>query len=76
MITNLKCAAEPYRRHRVSAPVDTLALSPSPSSLGSLGGNSIGDEGASALAAVLKETNITKIRCAAPPSVRFRVSAH
>ena len=48
-------------------PVDTLALSPSPSSLGSLYGNSIGDEGASALAAVLKETNITNLKCAAPP---------
>ena len=51
----------------VSAPVDTLALLPSPSSLGSLYGNSIGDEGASALAAVLKETQITHLKCAAAP---------
>ena len=74
MLKELKCVAARVFAF-VSTPVDTLALSPSPSSLGSLGGNSIGDEGASALAAVLKETNITKIRCAAPPSVRFRVSA-
>ena len=64
-------SAPPPKRSLLSAPVDTLALSPSPSSLGSLGGNSIGDEGASALAAVLKETNITKIRCAAPPVFAF-----
>ena len=45
------------------------ALSPSPSrpSLGSLYGNNIGDEGASALAAVLKETKITNLKCAAAP---------
>ena len=55
----------------VSAPVDTLALSPSPSSLGSLYGNSIGDEGASALAAVLKETKITNLKCAAAQAFAF-----
>ena len=33
--------------------------------LGSLYDNNIGDEGASALAAVLKETKITEITCAA-----------
>ena len=33
----------------------------------SLGHNQIGDEGASALAAVLKETQITKLLCAAAP---------
>ena len=31
----------------------------------SLRGNGIGDEGASALAAVLKETRISKLKCAA-----------
>ena len=36
----------------------------------------IGDKGASALAAVLKETQITTLKCAAAPSVRFCVSAH
>ena len=30
--------------------------------------NEIGDEGASALAAELKETQITKLQCAATPS--------
>ena len=34
----------------------------------SLRGNSIGDEGASALAAILKETKITNLKCAATPA--------
>ena len=38
--------------------------------------NHIGAEGASALAAVLKETRISQLKCAAAPSVRFYVSAH
>ena len=38
--------------------------------------NNIGDKGASALAAVLKETQITTLKCAAAPSVRLFVSAH
>ena len=42
----------------------------------SLYGNDIGDKGASALAAVLKETQITTLKCAAAPRVRFCVSAH
>ena len=44
-------------------------LSPFPlcPSLGSLSWNGIGDEGASALAAVLKETMITDLKCAAAP---------
>ena len=33
----------------------------------SLKGNEIGDEGASALAAILKETQITHLKCAAAP---------
>jgi hypothetical protein len=37
--------------------------------------NKIGDDGASALAAVLKETRISKLKCAPAPSVRFCVSA-
>ena len=37
--------------------------------------NAIGDEGASALAAILKETQITNLACAAAPSVQFLVSA-
>ena len=53
----------------LSAPVDRAALSPSllrPSPC-SLCGNHIRDEGASALAAVLKETQITNLKCAAAP---------
>ncbi len=42
----------------------------------SLERNSINAEGASALAAVLKETQISELRCAAAPkSVCFHVSA-
>ena len=37
----------------------------------SLYGNIIGDGGASALAAVLKETNITELMCAAPKRLLF-----
>ena len=67
-VTSLECAAAPIPRF-LSAPVDTPALSPSPSHplLGSLYGNRIGDGGASALAAVLKETKITFLKCAAIP---------
>ena len=37
----------------------------------SIGRNAIGVEGASALAAVLKETQITNLRCAAAPECPF-----
>jgi len=40
---------------------------PTPPLARSLGGNSIGAEGATALAAILKETQITNLRCAAAP---------
>ena len=57
----------------LSAPVDTLIYSPTifaPPLVRSLRHNKIGDKGASALAAVLKET--THLECAAAPqSVRF-----
>jgi hypothetical protein len=36
-----------------------------------LGGNTIGDKGGSALAAILKETQITELQCAPIESVRF-----
>ena len=50
-------------------PIDTPTLSPFPTLplAHSLRGNNIGDEGASALAAILKETQITNLRCAAAP---------
>ena len=46
----------------LSAPIDTVPIL---SLACSIGGNGIGDEGASALAAVLKETQITHLKCAA-----------
>ena len=51
----------------VSAPVDTRLLPPIPCNPCSLGCNGIGDQGASALAAILKETQITNLECAAAP---------
>ena len=51
----------------VSTPPLTLPLSISCR----LGGNTIGDKGVSALAAILKETQITKLQCAPIESVRF-----
>ena len=42
----------------------------------SIGYNEIRDKGTSALAAILKETMISNLECAATDSVRFRVSAH
>ena len=50
----------------LSTPVDTCLLSYCPHpSLCSLKYNDIGAEGASALAAILKETQITQLKCAA-----------
>ena len=56
----------------VSAPVDTPLLAPIPCSLGY---NEFGDEGVSALAAILKETQITNLKCAAAPKVFAFMSA-
>ena len=52
-------------------PIDTPTLSPSPilSLARSLRGNQIGDKGATALAAILNKTKITKLKCAAVPKV-------
>jgi hypothetical protein len=52
-----------------SAPIDTPTLSPFPTLplARSLGDNEIGAEGVTALAAVLKETQITNLECAAAP---------
>jgi hypothetical protein len=69
------------RPHRVfafvSAPIDTHLLSHCPRAQppGSLVGNNIGPEGASALAAVLKETQITNLKCAAALALAS-VNAH
>ena len=51
----------------VSTPPLTLPLSISCR----LGDNTIGDDGGSALAAILKETQITELQCAPIESVRF-----
>ena len=72
-ITNLKCAATPELFTFVSAPIDT----PSPilPLARSLRGNQIGAQGATALAAILNETKITNLKCAAAPKVFAFVSA-
>ena len=67
---------------RVSGPLTRLVSHCALTSpmLCSLFGNGIGDKGASALAAVLKETQITNLEYASTSnrrlSVRFCVSAH
>ena len=63
----------------VSAPIHTPTLAPFLPLARSLAINNIGAEGATALAAILKETKIEKLECATTlnplPSVRFPVSA-
>ena len=56
-------------------PVDTRLLLTAPPYSPSLYDNRIGTKGASALAATLKETQITKLKCATTPSVFAFVSA-
>ena len=73
-ITQLKCAAARVFAF-VSMPIDTPTLSLSPFLTRSLGDNNIGDQGATALAAILKETQITNLRCAPPQCVCFCVNA-
>ena len=68
-VTSLECAATLQVFAFLSAPADTYlpsycAPTPIPRSIGS---NDIGDEGASALAAILKETKITNLKCATAP---------
>ena len=76
-ITNLKCAAAPEVFAFVSAPIDTPTLSPFPilPLAHSLSVNAIGAEGATKLAAILNETQITNLKCAAAPEVFAFVSA-
>ena len=59
----------------VLAPNDTPALSPFPPCPRSLRYNGIGDKGATALAAILNETNITNLECAAPAKRLLYLSA-
>ena len=75
-ITNLKCAAAPVSAFLPMPLTRLFSHRFHPALSRSLGGNGIGAKGASALAAVLKETKITELECAAAPqSVRFLVSA-
>ena len=66
-MASLECAAAPSFAF-VSAPIDTPTLSPFPilPLAHSLRVNAIGAEGATALAAILNETKITNLKCAAP----------
>ena len=61
----------------VSAPIDTpsLSLLPILPLAHSLRVNGIGDKGVTALAAILNETKITNLKCAAAPEVFASVSA-
>ena len=69
VLESLKCAAAlPCRVFAFpSAPIDTATLSPPPTlpMLCSIRWNEIGDKSASALAAILKETMISNLECAA-----------
>jgi hypothetical protein len=71
-ITNLGCAAARVFAF-VSMPIDTPTLSPFPTLrlAHRLRGNNIGAEGATALAAILKETQITNLGCAAARGFAF-----
>ena len=70
-IKSLECAAAQVFAF-VSAPVDTRLLSHCPTHIScSLYGNGIGAEGTSALAAILKETQITNLKCAAARAFAF-----
>ena len=66
-LTSLRCAATPKCSPFCQRPL-TLLPSHRPNlthALHSIGYNEIGDKGASALAAILKETMISNLRCAA-----------
>ena len=60
-LTSLKCACGPRAFAFLSAPIDTLIILITSRSLGN---NNIGVNGCKAIAAVLKDTQITALRCA------------
>ena len=65
-VTWLKCAATPDGLLSCQRPLTLLPLTaPTLPMLCSIGYNKIGDKGASALAAILKETMISNLECAA-----------
>ena len=76
-ITNLKCAAAPECLLSCQRPLTRLLSHTVPilPLARSLGGNDIGVEGATALAAILNETEITNLKCAAAPAVFAFMSA-
>ena len=69
-VTSLECAAAPKCLPFCQRPLTCLLTLPPPIPY-SLGGNDIGAQGASALAAILKETQITNLECAAAPEFAF-----
>ena len=77
-VTSLKCAAAPKCLLLCQRPLTRLSshCHHLTHALRSLCFNELGVKGASAIAAVLKETMITDLKCARPQGVRFRVSAH
>ena len=67
-VTSLRCAVAPKRSLLCQRPLTcTCSLTAPAQPPGSLYWNNIGPKGASALAAVLKETQITNLKCAAAP---------
>ena len=67
-VTSLECAANPKCSPFCQRPLTgTCSLTAPAQPPSSLFWNNIGPEGASALAAVLKETQITNLKCAAAP---------
>ena len=64
-VTSLKCAATPECPPFRQRPLTLLPSFTAP--ICSIGWNKIGDMGASALAAILNKTMITKLECAATP---------
>ena len=63
MISNLKCAAAQSCQRPLTRLLSLLTI-PIPPLARSIGDNRIGDKGASALAAILKETKIIILGCA------------
>ena len=65
-VKSLKCAAAPECSPSCQRPLTrTCLLTVPPTIPCSIANNRIGDKGASALAAILKETQITNLECAA-----------
>ena len=76
-ITTLKCAAASECSLLCQRPLTLLpSHRPNLTMLFSIGYNGIGAAGAFDLAAIVKDTQIQDLECAAAPSVRFYVSAH